>query len=70
MNGLIVHSSVIDIGHDFSTYFTCRCGIIVTIPTLELVIYIIYYINFLFSPVTVSFNFCSMANLRVCQLLY
>ena len=29
-----VHSSVIDIGRYFSTYVTCRCGI-VTVPTLE-----------------------------------
>ena len=33
-------------------------------------IYIIYYINFLISPVTVLFYFSSTAELRVCQLLY
>jgi len=32
---LSVHSSVIDIGRYFSTYFTCRCGNSVTVPTLE-----------------------------------
>ena len=46
----------------FSTYFTCRCGS-VTVSTLEFDIYICY-INFLFSHVTVSFYFSSMAKSR------
>ena len=57
-----LHSSVIDIGRYFFNLFYMSMWYNVTVPTLEFDY--LYYINFLFNPVTVSFYFCSMAKLH------
>jgi len=48
----------------FFNLFYMLMWYIVTVPTLEFDYLYIYYINYLFSPVTVSFYFSSMAKLR------
>ena len=56
---------VIDIVCYFFNLFYLSMSYSVTVPTIEFdYLYILYYINFLFSPVTVSFYFSSMAKLR------
>jgi len=59
-----VHLSAIDIGRYFFKLFHMSMWYSVTVPTLEFDYLCILYMNFLFSPVIVSFYFSSMAKLR------